>query len=144
MIGVDTNVLVHAIDSRSPNHERCLQIMLGADPDSERGIALPWSVIYEFIRLVTHPRTFPQPISTIQAWEIVERLLASSHVRTMSAGPGHPAAAARMLAAPGIRGNLVHDAHIAAVLAEHGVRRIYTFDQDFRRFPGVEVVDPLG
>jgi predicted nucleic acid-binding protein len=48
-----------------------------------------------------------------------------------------------MLSAPGVHGNLVHDAHIAAVLAEHGVRRIYTRDQDFRRFPGLEVVDPL-
>ena len=46
-------------------------------------------------------------------------------------------------AAPGVHGNLVHDAHIAAVLAEHGVRRIYTRDQDLHRFPGLEVVDPL-
>jgi len=64
-------------------------------------------------------------------------------VTILGPGPGHAAAAERMLSIPGVRGNLAHDAHIAAVLAEHGVRRIYTRDQGFRRFPGLEVVDPL-
>jgi predicted nucleic acid-binding protein len=78
-----------------------------------------------------------------EAWAFVAVLVGSPHITMLGAGPGHAAAAQRMLSAPGVRGNLVHDAHIAAVLAEHGVRRIYTRDQDFRRFPGLEVVDPL-
>jgi predicted nucleic acid-binding protein len=91
----------------------------------------------------THPR-FPQrALTTDQAWDFVQSLASAPHITVLGPGPGHAAAAERMLSAPGVRGNLVHDAHIAAVLAEHGVRRIYTRDQDFRRFPGLEVVDPL-
>ncbi|MEZ5727160.1 MAG: type II toxin-antitoxin system VapC family toxin [Burkholderiaceae bacterium] len=41
-----------------------------------------------------------------------------------------------------MRGNLVPDAHLAAVLVQHGVTRIYTHDQDFRKFDALEVIDP--
>ncbi len=44
---------------------------------------------------------------------------------------------------PALTGNLVHDAHTAVLMREHGVRRIYTRDADFRRFPFLEPIDPL-
>lgn len=40
-------------------------------------------------------------------------------------------------------GNLVHDAHIAALLLEHGVDELWTHDRDFTRFPGLRVRFPL-
>jgi predicted nucleic acid-binding protein len=42
-----------------------------------------------------------------------------------------------------VRGNLVPDAHLAALLRQHGVRRLYTADTDFHRFPFLEVSDPF-
>jgi predicted nucleic acid-binding protein len=42
-----------------------------------------------------------------------------------------------------IRGNLVPDAHLAAVLFQHGVRTLYSHDRDFRRFEGLDVRDPF-
>jgi predicted nucleic acid-binding protein len=42
-----------------------------------------------------------------------------------------------------VAGNLVHDAHTAALMREHGIRRIYTRDTDFHRFPFVEPIDPM-
>jgi toxin-antitoxin system PIN domain toxin len=147
VIGVDSNILVYASDEFAPEHAACRRLLLGgpASPDQmAEPMCIPWSVIYEFLRVVTHVRVLRRPWSTSEAWDFVRRLLDAPHVTVLGPGPGHAAVAARMLAAPGVRGNLVHDAHIAAVLAEHGVRRIYTRDQDFRRFPGLEVVDPLG
>jgi uncharacterized protein len=44
---------------------------------------------------------------------------------------------------PELAGNLLHDAHTAALMLEHGVRTISTRDTDFHRFPGIEVRDPL-
>ena len=35
---------------------------------------------------------------------------------------------------PHLRGNLMHDAHTALLMREHGIRRIYTRDTDFHRF----------
>jgi uncharacterized protein len=43
---------------------------------------------------------------------------------------------------PQPRGTVVHGAHIAILVREHGLRRIYPRDADFRRFPFLEVVDP--
>ena len=43
----------------------------------------------------------------------------------------------------GIYGNLVPDAHIATILRQHGVRRFYTADTDFKKFGFLEVVNPL-
>jgi uncharacterized protein len=146
VIGVDTNVVVYASDEFAPEHAVCRRLLLGVpvSPDMPaEPLCIPWSVIYEFLRVVTHLRALRRPWSIPEAWAFVTVLLRSPHITVVGPGPGHAAAAERMLSAPGVRGNLVHDAHIAAVLAEHGVHRIYTRDQDFRRFPGLEVVDPL-
>jgi len=40
-------------------------------------------------------------------------------------------------------GNLVHDAHIAALVTEHGAHEMWTTDRDFARFPGLDVKDPF-
>ncbi len=148
MIGVDTNVLVYAANSDHPAHQHCLLLLRGgskrpAERLAPETLCLTWSVVYEFLRVVTHPAVLSRPFRTPDAWEFVTRLLAAPHVRVLGPGADHAAAAGPTLAAPGIRGNLVHDAHIVAVLAEHGVRRIYSNDADLRRFPGLAVVDPL-
>jgi predicted nucleic acid-binding protein len=41
------------------------------------------------------------------------------------------------------RGNLVPDAHLAALLLQHGVRRLYTNDREFRKFDFLETRNPL-
>jgi hypothetical protein len=43
-----------------------------------------------------------------------------------------------------VRGNLVPDAHLAALLKQHGIRRLYTNDADFRKFPFLDVRSPFG
>jgi predicted nucleic acid-binding protein len=42
-----------------------------------------------------------------------------------------------------VRGNLVPDARVVALMRENGVRVIWTRDRDYRRFPGVEALDPF-
>ena len=42
-----------------------------------------------------------------------------------------------------VRGNLVPDAHVAAILFQHGVRTLYTNDRDFRKFQSLDVRDPF-
>lgn len=44
---------------------------------------------------------------------------------------------------PGLSGNIVHDTQTAALMREHGIRRICTRDTNFHRFPFLEPVDPL-
>ena len=68
--------------------------------------AIPWPCIYEFLRVVTHPRFFAANADR-------------SGVTKSS----------------GVTGNLLHDAHIATLCIEHGVRELITGDRDFSRFP---------
>jgi uncharacterized protein len=49
----------------------------------------------------------------------------------------------RLLAAAKIHGGAVHDARIATICVEHGIRELWTADRDFQRFPGVRTVNPL-
>ncbi len=42
-----------------------------------------------------------------------------------------------------VRGNLVPDAHLAALLRQHGVRTLHTRDADFRKFAFLESRDPF-
>jgi predicted nucleic acid-binding protein len=42
-----------------------------------------------------------------------------------------------------VAGPVVHDARIAAICLEHGVKTLLSADRDFSRFPGIEVINPL-
>ncbi len=69
--------------------------------------------------------------------------MASPSLVLLGEGPAHPAHLRRMVEGGGARGNLIHDAHIAALAVEHGVRELWTADRDFARFPGLKVRHPI-
>ena len=143
MFVVDTNVLVYAADLSAPESVKCRELLLGWRAQAAPWF-LTWGVVYEFLRVVTHPRVFRRPWSPIEAWSFVEALLAAPALELLVETERHPQILAGLVArVPQLTGNLLHDAHTAALMAEHGVRTIYTRDTDFHRFPGVEVRDPL-
>jgi len=79
-----------------------------------------------------------------QAWGFVEALLTSPSLTVLVPTSRHPEVAEQTLAElPDLAGNVLHDAHTAILMREHGIRTIQTRDTDFHRFPFVEVVDPL-
>jgi predicted nucleic acid-binding protein len=93
---------------------------------------------------VTHPRVLEKPRTALQAWAFVEALLASPGLKLLVQGERHAELVSQTLReVPQAQGNLFHDCHVAVLMREHGVRRIYTRDTDFHRFPFLEVVDPL-
>ena len=78
------------------------------------------------------------------AWRFIEALLASPSLGVLAPTGRHPEVAAEVIAElPFLAGNLMHDAHTAVLMREHGVRRVYTRDTDFHRFPFLEPIDPL-
>ena len=142
MLVVDTNVLVYAADADSPLHEACRGWL-------ERQRARPdawyttWPILYEFLRVTTHPRVMRRPWSATTAWEFVSALLAARGLGVLVAIERHAEVAEGVIAQlPHLAGNLLHDTHTAVLMREHGVRRIVTRDTDFHRFPFLEPVDP--
>jgi predicted nucleic acid-binding protein len=78
-----------------------------------------------------------------RAWEFIEALLASPGLSILLPTDRHAAVAGEVFAElPHLAGNVIHDAHTAVLMREHGIRRIYTRDTDFHRFPFLEPIDP--
>jgi uncharacterized protein len=140
---VDTNVLVYAADADSPAHVRCRESL-----ERWRAQATPWyltwGIVYEFLRVATHPRVFRMPWSAPAAWSFVDAVMASPAVHVLSASRRHPEVLAEIIEEiPHLTDNLFHDAHTAALMREHGVKTVVTRDTDFHRFPFLQVADPL-
>ena len=143
MFVVDTNVLVYAADREAPGHQACRERLLAWRVQPEPWY-LTWGVVYEFLRVTTHPRVFRRPWSPPLAWSFIESVLAAPSLALLTESERHVSVLAGLIqGVPELTGNLVHDAHTAALMIEHGVRAIYTRDTDFHRFPGIEVRDPL-
>jgi predicted nucleic acid-binding protein len=85
-----------------------------------------------------------RPWSLTAAWEFVTALLASPGLAILVATQRHADVAAQVVAdLPHLAGNLLHDAHTAILMREHGISRICTRDTDFHQFPFLEVIDPI-
>ena len=143
MFLVDTNVFVYAVNHDAPEREACLPL-LGQWHARIAPWYTTWQIIYEFLRVTTHARVFPRPLSIAEAWQFIAALLASPGLRILGETPRHPATAAAVFDAhPHLAGSILHDAHTVILMREHGIRRIYTRDADFSRFSDLEVIDPL-
>lgn len=143
MFLLDTNVLVYAANLACPEHPRCARLLQEAREGSAPWY-VTWGILYELLRVATHPHVFPRPMAMQQAWRFVGTMLGSPRLTVLVETDRHPEVAGQVLTdVPLVRGNLLHDAHTAILMREHGIRRIYTRDMDFHRFPFLEVIDPL-
>lgn len=143
MFVVDTNVLYYAADADAPEHNVCRALVEKWRAQVEPWFTT-WNVLYELLRISTHPRVMRKPLSGAQALSYVESLLASPSLRVLSHTEQHASLLVTTLREiPLVRGNLFFDVHTAVLMREHGIRRIYSRDTDFHRFPFLEVIDPL-
>ena len=143
MFLVDTNALVYAADESSPFHSRCYELL----EKWRRQVPawyLSWGIIYEFLRVSTHPRVFRNPWPGKQAWSFIEAILAVPSLGILLPTDRHALVVSEILEKnPYVSGNLMHDLHTAALMKEHGIKRIYTRDTDFHRFSFLEPIDPV-
>lgn len=143
MLAVDTNILVYAADEDSPFHAVCHRWLEAQCARPEVWYST-WGILYEFLRVTTHPRVMRRPWTVTEAWGFIEVLLGAPGFEILAPGVRHAEIASRVLEEmPHLSGNLVHDAHTAILMREHGVRRICTRDADFHRFSFLEVFDPV-
>lgn len=138
---LDANLLLYAIDSRSPRNEVAAR-WLEETLDGDRRVGLPWQTIGAFLRIATHPRVTVNPLTGADAWDFVDRWLAAPPVWIPPATERTAAILARLVAGTPATGNLVPDAQLAALAIEHGLE-VLTADTDFARFPEVRWRDPL-
>jgi len=140
---IDTNILLYAANSADPQHDRC-RSFLEETVASGDICFLSENVVYEFLRVATHPRVFPNPLEASDALKFVSAMLAVANFRTLSAGDNHwqiLRALVMELGEPS--GNFFFDVHTVALMREHGIRRIATADADFVKFRDLEIINPV-
>ncbi len=142
MIGVDTNILVYAHRRDSAHHEAARQ-SVSQLAEGSQAWAIPWSCIHEFLGVVTHGRIFDPPSTLEEAASQVEAWLEAQNLVTISESAAYWPELKSLLLAGRTTGPRVHDARIAAVCLQHGVKVLWSADRDFSRFPDLKVVNPL-
>jgi toxin-antitoxin system PIN domain toxin len=142
VIAVDTNILVYAHREDATWHDAA-DARLKDLAESSSPWAIPWPSIHEFLAIVTHPRIFAPPTPLAHAIDQVEAWLESPSLALLGEAEGYWARLRNNLEAGRIAGPAVHDARIAAICLQHGVRELWSADRDFAKFRGLRVVNPL-
>ena len=141
MILVDSNLLLYAQFVDMPQHARARQ-WLENELNSPGRVGIPWQSSLAFLRLATNPRIFRRPLAIGAAWRQVTEWLEHPRVWIPEPGADHIVVLGRLLDRVHATGNVVPDAHLAALAIEHGLT-VCSADADFGRFPDVTWVNPL-
>ena len=141
MILVDANLLIYAVNRDAPHHERARR-WLQETLSGTSSVGLPWISLLAFVRITTRPGVLANPMPVDEAIGFVDEWLDRPLVWPVYPGDGHWAILRNLLRGSGAAGNLTSDAHLAALALERGAT-VCSADYDFRRFPGVEHVNPL-
>ncbi len=136
---LDVNVLVCAVNNAAQLHARATQAFRQS---YQRGkVGLPWAVLLGFLRVSTRSGILARPLTVAQALDTMNRWLDHDDTVLLVPTARHAALVSRLLLGAGQAGNLVPDAHLAALAIEHDAELI-SFDRDFERFAGLHWSTP--
>ena len=139
---VDANILLYASDAGSSFHEPARDF-LQEKANGPELFCLAWPTLMSYLRIATHPGIFASPLSPATAAKNVDSLLSLPQVRALGEGQRFWACYAEVTRDIVVRGNLTPDAHLVALLLEHGVPVLYSNDTDFKKFSAIRVSDPF-
>ena len=137
---VDANVLLYAVDSKSHFHVTARTWLDEAMNGVER-VGLPWVSLMAFQRIITHPRVTANPLTPADAWSYITDWLDADQAWVPTPGSRHRDILGQLLIDGDLHGNLVTDAHLAALAIENGTG-ICSFDSNFTRFNDLRWIDP--
>lgn len=131
----DVNVLLHAVNDDSPQHAPA-RAWIEASFARPAGVGFAWAALLGFLRLATRPGIFARPLPIESALGVVDAWLQHPAAHVLPPTERHAGVLARLLLGAGSGGNLVADAHLAALAIEHHAE-LGSFDRDFDRFAGL-------
>jgi len=138
---LDANLLLYAVHRHSPQHEAAAA-WLTDQLNGPRRVGFPWPSLTAFLRISTHPRAFSRPLDPPVAWQRIADWLAAPVAWIPQPGPEHARVLGDLVARHAVAGNLVPDAHLAALALEHGLA-VCSADTDFARFTEIRWDNPL-
>ena len=141
MILPDANLILYAYIKDFPQHLASKAWLENALADGEE-IGLTWQVITAFVRIGTNPKLFKKPMSIAQVEARLNALFAHPNVKLIVPTKKHWQIFRKLLKDSNAAGNLVMDAHLAALAIEYNARLAST-DNDFKIFAELNYFNPL-
>ena len=141
MIFIDANFLLYAYDRSSDPHAAAkawLESVLSGDEE----VRFALMTLLAFVRIAMNPAVFRRPLSHQEAIRHVTGWLRQPVAEIAQPTRRHWSLLEDLTGSGQARGPLVMDAHLAALVIEHGASLRAT-DRDFARFPGLRFEDPL-
>jgi toxin-antitoxin system PIN domain toxin len=142
MILPDVNVLVYAYQTDSFQHAEFREWLEGV-VNGPQAYGYSDLVMSGFLRVITHPRLFSPPNRIEDALAFTEVIRGQPNAVRIEPGPRHWSIFEDLCRAVNPKGNLIPDAHFAALAIESGSEWI-TADRDYARFPGLKWRHPIG
>lgn len=142
LIAVDTNILVYAHRRDSAFHGNARKILeaLACGPEPW---AIPWPCLHEFYAVVTNAKAYEPPSTPLEALDQIGALLESPSLRVLTETDRHWTVLHGIVTTTPVSGIKIHDAKIAAMCLQHGVRELWSADRDFSRFLQLKTRNPL-
>jgi toxin-antitoxin system PIN domain toxin len=141
VILIDANILIYAQNEDAPSHHQA-RVWLDGQLGGLARVGLPWGSLLAFLRVTTNPRIYRHPVPMDVALAQVADWLSADPVWIPQPMERHLDILDNLLSGQSLFGNLVSDAHLAALAIEHGLTLCST-DSDFARFSGLQWVNPL-
>ncbi len=138
---IDTNLLVYAHRSRTPEHARARKAVARA-ASSDEGWGIAAATVTEFWAIATHPASEGRPSTPSQAAAFVAALVKAG-AQVWLPGPGFADRLLQMATDLRVVGPRVFDLQIAITAFEGGATDLWTHDARFVRIPGLRLYDPL-
>lgn len=139
---VDANVLLYAVNTDARHHVEARRWLDGSLSGGAT-VAFAWIALLAFVRLATRIDLFPSPLTVDEAMDRVDAWVSADPAVVVEPTIDHSRVVRRLLRGTGVGGNLVNDAHLAALALEHRCE-IVSYDRDFSRFEGVVWETPPG
>lgn len=141
MIAVDTNLLIYAHRSRTPEHTRARTAIERA-ATAAGGWGVAGASVTEFWAIVTHPASEGRPSTPRQAAAFVTALV-DAGAQIWLPGPGFAERMLQLATDLDIVGARIFDLQIAVAAFEGGATEVWTHDAAFVKVPGLRIHDPL-
>lgn len=138
MIAMDTNVILHCLVSSQPHHQQAKKWI---ENENEK-LCTTHTNIAETLRLITHDKVFPKALALLPAIRLLQDFMDDFEIRLLEDSPDWWQELKDILKIiPHLKGNEIFDARIALCLRYNGVRKIFTLDSDFLKYPFLKVVN---
>jgi toxin-antitoxin system PIN domain toxin len=141
MLLLDANILLYAANQAAPEHKPIIrwldEALAGPEP-----VGFAWNVIAAFLRITTRSKLLDSPLTITESIQRIESWLDLPNVIVVRETESHWRIFSDLMVACNVAGNLVMDAHLAALAISHDAKLI-TCDADFARFPGLRWANPL-